>query len=454
MIDPNTPKMDKDTFRFVMPADLEKGADGSYKVSGLASTERVDQQGETIIQKGIDLTPIDKKKGILNWDHAKGPENTIGILDGYQRTAKGLHIEGRLFKNHTKAKAVREIMESLAEGDKGRIGLSVEGKILERDPLNPSIIKKCQISAVALTMNPVNTDTFADIVKSMNAAEGLDISSEEQPSSAEEAVFTASQVVAMVQKALAISASQAVGAPEAKTDGAALQPSDMKAKPKKKKMKKMEKDMYKSNLLTVLDKLQVLYPHHSRSEIWEAVRDRLDTTYEIVKGGAGSGIKGHVTLKDQVKHDQMTHAAKHGLLDKLQGAAKHFQDQYVAAKRSGSKEHIEHYKKLRNESHGHLMNRLDAGTRDMKKSDDEIALEIEKAIRIKNTSGKEREHKLYEEARQRDDYESNKDKSRAELHALAEQSGAGKHDKAKIRAQADAAQQVGDRDHVRPNVAG
>ena len=111
MIESTTEILDKDTFRFVLPADLEKGADGSYKVKGIASTERIDLQGETIIQKGIDLTPIDKKKGIINWDHAKGPENTIGLLDGYQRTAKGLYIEGRLLKNHTKAKAVREIME-------------------------------------------------------------------------------------------------------------------------------------------------------------------------------------------------------------------------------------------------------------------------------------------------------------------------------------------------------
>lgn len=359
----------KDTFKFILPADLEKGKDGSYRVKGLASTERVDLQGETIIQKGIDLTPIDKKKGILNWDHQKGPENTIGLLDGYQRTEKGLYIEGRLFKNHTKAQAVREIMESLGENDRGRIGLSVEGQILERDPSNPSVIKKCRINAVAVTMNPVNTDTFADFVKSMNGAQELEINAEEQlevqPTGTvdvaqKEALFTASQVMAIVQKALSVGAGS-MGAPDAKTGGDALQPSDMKGKEKlkKKKMKKMDKCMYKSNLITILDKLQVLYPLHSRSEIWEAVKDRLDTKFEMEKG-----------------------------------------------------------------------------------------------IRIKNTSGKEREHKLYEEARQRDDYESNKDKSRSELHQLAEQSGASKHDKAKIRAQADAAKQVGDRDHVRPNVKG
>lgn len=354
----------KDTFRFVVPADLEKASDGSYKIRGLASTERVDQQGEVLIQKGIDLTPIDKKKGIINFDHMKGPENTIGLLDGYQRTEKGLVIEGRLFKNHTKAKAVREIMESLGEGDRGRVGLSVEGRILERDPSNPSVIRKCQISAVAVTLNPVNTDTYADLVKSMNAAQDLEIDSQEDSEPAlasSEPTFTVSQVMAIVQKALAVGAGS-MGPPAAKVGGDALQPSDMKAEgveepKKKKKIKKMNKGMYKSNLINILDKLQVLYPNNSRSEIWEAVKERLETKFE-------------------------------------------------------------------------------------------------KGIRIKNTSGKEREHKLYEDARQREDYERNKDKSRQELNRLAEESGASKHDKEKIRAQHDAAIQVGDRDHVRPNVKG
>lgn len=388
MIDVKNPQLDKDIFRFVAPAELEKAADGSYKVRGLASTEKMDQQGETIIQKGIDLTPIDKKKGILNWDHAKGPENTIGILDGYERTAKGTIIEGRLFKNHTKAKAVREIMESLGEGDRGRMGLSVEGRILERDPMNPSIIKKCQITAVALTMNPVNTDTYADIIKSMNASE-IEFSAEETAAEAksEEAVFTASQVMAIVQKALSVGAGS-MGAPDAKVGGDAIQPSDMKAKCKKcgeklckcvgksetledgsvvskvpmavqkSQMKKMSKDLYKSNLISVLDKLQILYPDYSRSQIWEAVKERLETKFE-------KGIK-------------------------IMG------------------------------QHG----------------------------------GKEREHSLYEHARNRGDYEQNKDKSRAELNRVAKESGLPNKEKEQIRAQHDAAVQVGDRDHVRPNVKG
>lgn len=274
-----------DNFRFIVPADLEKGADGEWRIRGLATSERRDQQGETIMQKGVDLTPIDSKRGVLNWDHQKGPENTIGVLDGYTRSPRGLYIEGRLFKNHSKAKAVREIMDSLGEGDRGRMGLSVEGKILERDPINPAVIRKCQINAVALTMNPVNVDTFADIVKSMNGGE-VEFDAKEESKIEESSVeptFTATQVMAILHKALGVGPG-AAAAPVTRVGGDAMVQEDLdhkKKKPLKKKMCKMDKGMYKSNLTLILDKLQVLYPGCSRSEIWEAVKDRLDTKFEM-----------------------------------------------------------------------------------------------------------------------------------------------------------------------------
>jgi hypothetical protein len=435
------------TFKFILPADIEKGADGEWKVRGLASSERIDQQGETIMQKGIDLTPIDKKRGVLNWDHCKGPENTIGVLDGYTRTPRGLFIEGRLFKNHSKAKAVREIMESLGESDRGRIGLSVEGKITERDPNNPAVIRKCQINAVALTMNPVNTDTFADIVKSMNAAQEVEFDVQEQniiDAPIDEPVFTAMQVMAIVQKALSVGAGS-MGPTADKVGGDALQPSDMtpikeeKKKIKKKKMKRMDKCMYKSNLITILDKLQILYPTHSRSEIWEAVKDRLDTKFDMEKGGQGSGVRGHKKIGPINEH-LSDYRSKNVHLSREQHRAK--------AKELRSMDGSPKYKESMAELASFHESEASAG---IKKSEE---LDVEKGIRLKNISGKEREHKLYEDARQREDYERNKDKSRSELNQLAEESGASKHDKAKIRAQKDAAIQVGERDHVRPNVKG
>lgn len=294
-----------------MPAELEKAADGNWKLKGLASTQGLDQQGEMIVQKGIDLSPIDNKKGIINWDHQKGVENILGTLDGYSFGKQGLYIEGRLFKNHDKAKAVQQIMSSLGSDDHGRMGLSVEGSILERDPNNPKIIKKCKINAVALTMNPVNTDTYADLIKSMadidfeSTKDATEDNIVEEASDDIQATFSADQVVAIVKKALGMSPEGSYSkAPNELTDGDAMATSDMKAPGKDKKKKKkddlqdesqaaaqqnglnkgkdlkpMTSDLYKSNILRMMDKLQKLHPDVSRVDIWEAVKDRLDTQF-------------------------------------------------------------------------------------------------------------------------------------------------------------------------------
>lgn len=280
-------------FKFVIPAEISKSKDGEWRVAGLASTSSVDRQGEIIMPEGIDATPIAKGKGFFNWDHDNSPENTVGVLDTYKKGSGGMYVEGRLFKNHTRAKAIYEIMSSLHKGDTGRVGMSVEGKVIERDPNNPSIIRRCLIKNVALTMNPVNQDTFADIVKSMAGEAAVDFESEGKPQveggqvqKAEEPAFTATQVVAIVEKALGIGAGNAL-APADRKGGDALGQEEMDKKKKvedpKKKVKKASKEIFKSQMIEMLDKLQSLYPNNSRAEIWTAIQDRLSTKFPDLK---------------------------------------------------------------------------------------------------------------------------------------------------------------------------
>lgn len=283
--------MKNDDFKFVIPAEIKKGKDGEWRVAGIASTSTIDRQGEVIIPEGIDATPIAKGKGFFNWDHDNSPENTVGVLDSYKKGSGGMYVEGRLFKNHTRAKAVYEIMSSLNKGDTGRVGMSVEGKVIERDATNPSIIRRCLIKNVALTMNPVNQDTYADIVKSMAGDGVVDFESEGKPTStdgvvtkSEEPTFTPSQVLAIVEKALGIGAGNAQ-APADRTGGDALgmEALDSDKKKKKAKLKKASKELFKSNMIEMLDKLQILYPESSRSEIWSAIQDRLSTKFPELK---------------------------------------------------------------------------------------------------------------------------------------------------------------------------
>lgn len=311
-------------FKFVMPAELQKSDDGDWKIAGLASTEDIDQQGETIIQKGIDLTPIDQGRGWFNFDHASGIENLVGTIDGYKQDEKGLYVHGKLFKNHDKAKAIYQVMSSLGENTKSRVGLSVEGKILERDAINKSVIKKCQIDKVAITLNPVNSNTYADLVKSMSNA-NIEFNSTKENNEIlinnEQALFTANQVIEIVKKALSTGGAQNGSSPSGElTGGAALgfeelekdiKEVDKKSKIKTKKMKKMDKKMYKSNMLKTLDKIQVLYPDYSRSELWEALKHRLERTFpeiteDFSKGGPGSGKRGHKT-NSNIRQDHINY---------------------------------------------------------------------------------------------------------------------------------------------------
>jgi hypothetical protein len=281
--------MKNDDFKFIIPATISKGKDGEWRVAGIASTSTVDRQGEVIVPEGIDATPIAKGKGFFNWDHDNSPENTVGVLDSYKKGSGGMYVEGRLFKNHTRAKAVYEIMSSLNKGDAGRIGMSVEGKVIERDPTNPSIIRRCLIKNVALTMNPVNQDTYADIVKSMSGDALVDFQSEgnEQTVVAptpEEPSFTPSQVLAIVEKALGVGAGN-TQAPANLKGGDALgqEEMDKKKKVEPKKIKKASTDLFKSQMIEMLDRLQVLYPESSRAEIWSAIQDRLSTKFPDLK---------------------------------------------------------------------------------------------------------------------------------------------------------------------------
>jgi hypothetical protein len=279
-----------DDFKFTIPAELSKGEDGEWKVAGLASSSSVDRQGEIILPGGIDATPIEKGKGFFNFDHDNSPENTIGALDGYKKTPTGMYVEGRLFKNHTRAKAVYEIMSSLNKGDRGRVGMSVEGKVLERDSKNPAIIKRCLIKNVALTLNPVNQDTYADIIKSMSSGEvefdstGPAKTEEVKVVKSEEPTFTANQVVSIIEKALSIGAGNSQAPANLKGgDALGMESMDKKKVDEPKKLKKKSKEMYKSQMVELLDKLQVLYPTNSRSEIWSAVQDRLETKFPHLK---------------------------------------------------------------------------------------------------------------------------------------------------------------------------
>ena len=293
-------------FNMTIPAILEKNDEGQWRIFGRASTDKVDRQGEIVHIKGLDLSPIEKGKGLWNFDHKKGPENTIGIIDTYKKTDNELYLGGYLFKNHDRAKSVYQIMSSLSDSDRGRVGLSVEGVIKERAGKDGRIIKKAEIHSCAITMNPVNEDTYANLIKSMSEVEFSSDALEENiipeasaPTDTPELTFSTSQVVALLHKALGVGTGYATTTPANLSGGDALSSEDLDKKPKditnienpkkpedkkerkpKKSLKKGDIPLAKSRILDIMDGLSTLYPEVPKSALWEMFKDRLNKKFE------------------------------------------------------------------------------------------------------------------------------------------------------------------------------
>ena len=168
----------EDTFSCFVPAQMvvvkggDKGADKTGKrwIQGIASTDGRDLQGEVLDQNGIDLAYF-LKHGYFNDDHKPGPEFKIGQPTEAKITKNGLWVKGFLFKNpepaaESRADSYWNLMQQLAaSGSDRKVGFSIQGKVLRR---NGTKIEKCWIQDIAITTQPVNTATWAEIAKSLS----------------------------------------------------------------------------------------------------------------------------------------------------------------------------------------------------------------------------------------------------------------------------------------------
>lgn len=168
----------KETIHFFMPfeksfvdlagSNMEKGSKDSdpysWKIGGLASSNDKDLDGEYIEPTAFDTDYL-VRFGFFNNDHQKGPEHKVGIPTKAVVTDRGLWVEGYLLKDIPAAQGIYRLMKTLSQGGHSRkVGFSVEGKVLEQDG---NRITKVFLKDIAITANPVNTRTYAELVKSM-----------------------------------------------------------------------------------------------------------------------------------------------------------------------------------------------------------------------------------------------------------------------------------------------
>jgi len=278
---------DKD-FKFYVPVELVKAENGDeeWKIQGIASTPDEDLQGETIDQNGLDISVLKAGRGLFNWDHAKGPENVLGQIEDAEFKdidgKKCLMVKGYLFKHQERSKAFFNILRSLKKGNGPRVHMSVEGKILQRDFTDSKTIKKARIDKVALTLDPVNPYTYAELVKSLNSPEIPD-SSETIESPSEEFISIKKaeleKLVEFAQKALAAGIGYA-SAPTSRSGGEAMSKESLEKQPKSMtydgKSKKEKKKMVKSLLKSIKEAYPSEDPLKLAEWVLETFVDKID----------------------------------------------------------------------------------------------------------------------------------------------------------------------------------
>jgi len=201
-------------------------------------------------------------------------------------------------------------MSSLNKSDAGRMGMSIEGVIKKRSGKDGKTIKKAVIHSCALTMNPVNADTFIDLAKSLNSCDEFEADADAMEdditnNEAKEVMFSKAQMEAVfdmfnkredtpkidTEKSLSVGDAKATQIPSERSGGDVMAQEDLDKKCKKcmeksckcPKLKKMSYKTMKKSLTDVVSELKNLYPEHSTSEIFEAVKERLHTKYNVNK---------------------------------------------------------------------------------------------------------------------------------------------------------------------------
>ena len=107
----------------------DEGEEGFWNFAGIASDSSKDTDGDEILSKSLDVSYA-KKRGFVNWNHSREPEDQIGFIRTIKVIQKSeikdfskqlgrelspsasLYVEGELYKHVQKAKAVRDIMKS------------------------------------------------------------------------------------------------------------------------------------------------------------------------------------------------------------------------------------------------------------------------------------------------------------------------------------------------------
>ena len=152
----------------------EQNSDGDWIFDSVASLPGKDLQGEEMDPMGLETDYFFGKGlpkgagGYIGYDHTPGV--IVGVpLDG-KISPSGFRLRWKGIKTPFMQKIVDQ-MKALSEiGWPRRYGMSVEGVVRERDPEDPSKIRRAFIRNVDLTPTPVHPGAWTDFAKSLSAS--------------------------------------------------------------------------------------------------------------------------------------------------------------------------------------------------------------------------------------------------------------------------------------------
>lgn len=147
---------------------------GDFIVQGVMTSDDNDEEDDSITPEGMDCSYF-LEKGWIKYEHGKNPEQFIGepleVKVGrfehptLMKRVNGIFVKGRLFAQRKLTTQAIEAMTDLQKSHtKRRMGWSIEGSVKKRN--DDGKIVKSVLRNVVLTMNPVNTSTWAELAKS------------------------------------------------------------------------------------------------------------------------------------------------------------------------------------------------------------------------------------------------------------------------------------------------
>ena len=172
------------SFGVFLPIDkVSKSKDSetsNITVSGWASTPDQDLQGETIDSHGINADYL-ISDGWVDYEHDRDIVIGFPTENSFVDSNKGLFLEAELFGNDPHVQEIIKLYNNIKEAGANRnLGFSIEGKVEERDGADESIIRKVNITGVAVTKNPANTEATWEVLqksilndKSLEAGHGI-----------------------------------------------------------------------------------------------------------------------------------------------------------------------------------------------------------------------------------------------------------------------------------------